>query len=670
MPTKKIIFIFILILNGFIFAQSTEVKYELNSLSFEGNDEISSTSLEYKVFSRQSPIWFWKLLHSVTGLSRGASYFDSTNIPLDLTALKEYYNANGFFDAKFSYDVETDTASKKVDLTYIIKENQQSDYGTLYLFGLKNEPDFILNNFLNDLNIDTTKKFNQDILQKNTDIALNSLLNDGYMFAKYDSTIVYRDSAKNKADINIYYTPGKRYNIDTVIVQKSGEGADLVDNKLISEISGFKKGDFYSLEKMRRNQLRMFRTSLFNSVTLSGMENDTAGNKVPLLINGNIGLLNELSPEIILNNQQNAFNAGLGATYIRKNFFGSARKFTAAASFGIQDLFQVNFGKLIDKFSFRDTTLLGYVDARLTVEQPYLFGRNIYGTWENYITINKQRTYNNNVFGSKLTMEFEMPGYTFVNFLSAFYNVERSNEVYRLYNDSLSTKLISAIGMSIGSTTVDSLLFPSMGYNLSLQVEEANILPYLYSKIGRQVYDGALFYKILATHSFYLAMNEQRNSVFAMKTKIGYIQPYVGDYSGIPINRTFYAGGSNSLRGWSANELVPRNSPVIRGITQQGPNVKGGTFLFEGSMELRYRFLHYYGLAFFTDYGNTWLNYKQFRFDDVAVAIGFGFRYYTLVAPIRIDFGFKFYDPSNKRFIFNNKVLSTFVFNFGIGEAF
>src|SRR3989304_4017384 len=198
MPTKKIIFIFILILNGFIFAQSTEVKYELNSLSFEGNDEISSTSLEYKVFSRQSPIWFWKLLHSVTGLSRGASYFDSTNIPLDLTALKEYYNANGFFDAKFSYDVETDTASKKVDLTYIIKENQQSDYGTLYLFGLKNEPDFILNNFLNDLNIDTTKKFNQDILQKNTDIALNSLLNDGYMFAKYDSTIVYRDSAKNK----------------------------------------------------------------------------------------------------------------------------------------------------------------------------------------------------------------------------------------------------------------------------------------------------------------------------------------------------------------------------------------------------------------------------------------------------------------------------------------
>ena len=191
-----------------------------------------------------------------------------------------------------------------------------------------------------------------------------------------------------------------------------------------------------------------------------------------------------------------------------------------------------------------------------------------------------------------------MPRYTFVNFLSAFYNVERSNEVYRLYNDSLSSKLISAIGLNIGSTTVDSLLFPSRGYNLSLQVEEANILPYGISKVFGGSFDGALFYKLLATYSTYFNMNKERTSVFALKNKRGVIQPYVGDYSGIPINRTFYAGGSNSIRGWRANELVPRNSPVIRGITQQGPNVKGGTFLYEGSAEFRFRFLHYYGLHF------------------------------------------------------------------------
>ena len=176
----------------------------------------------------------------------------------------------------------------------------------------------------------------------------------------------------------------------------------------------------------------MFRTGLFNTITLSGEESDTSGNHVPLRIDGNIGLLNELSPEVILNNQQNdAYNVGLGATYIRKNFLGSARKLTVSSSFGIQDILNVDFGQIFKKFSFRDTTLLGYVDSRVTIEQPYLFGENIYGTWDNYVTINKQSSYNNTIYGTKLTFEFEMPKYTFVNFLSTSYNVEQSNEVYR-----------------------------------------------------------------------------------------------------------------------------------------------------------------------------------------------------------------------------------------------
>ena len=670
MQNKKLILILLFLLNGLLLAQVTEEKYELKNLDFEGNDAISTSALEYKIYSRDSPYWFWKILHSLTGLARGTTYFDSTNIPLDLSALKEYYNANGFFNARFSYKVEVDTSSKTVDLIYYIDENKPSDYGKLSLYGLKNLPGFILKNVNEELDIDTTKQFNQVILQQNIDRALNSLLNEGYMFAKYDSTIVYRDTVKQRADLNIYFTSGKRYTIDSLIVNKTGEGADLVNDQLLKDISGFQVGDFYDLDKMRNNQVRMFRTGLFNTITLSGSERDTIGNQVPLNIDGNIGLLNELSPEVILNNQSRAYNVGLGASYVRKNFLGDARKLTISSSFGIQDIFKVDFGQIFKKFSFRDTTLLGYVDSRITLEQPYLFEQNIYGTWDNYATINKQVNYNNTIYGSKITLEFEMPKYTFVNFLSTSYNIEQSNEVYRTYNDSTSVKLISAIDMNIGSTTVDSLLYPSRGYNLSIQLEEANIFPYLISRISGSSYDGTLFFKILLSHSFYNSMNEKRTSILAVKNKIGVIQTYLGDYAGIPINRTFYAGGATSIRGWAANELVPRNSPVIRGITQTGPSVKGGTVLYEGSTEMRFRFLYNYGVAFFVDYGNTWLNYKQIRLDDIAIAVGFGFRYYTLVAPIRVDFGFKFYDPADHRFIFDKKVFSNFAFNFGIGEAF
>jgi outer membrane protein assembly factor BamA len=104
-----------------------------------------------------------------------------------------------------------------------------------------------------------------------------------------------------------------------------------------------------------------------------------------------------------------------------------------------------------------------------------------------------------------------------------------------------------------------------------------------------------------------------------------------------------------------------------------GPNVKGGTFLLEGSLEYRLRFLENIGTAIFFDYGNTWLGYKNFRFDEVAIATGFGLRYYTEVAPFRIDFGFKFYDPKNKKFLWENwneHFLQNIEFHFGIGEAF
>jgi outer membrane protein insertion porin family len=171
--------------------------------------------------------------------------------------------------------------------------------------------------------------------------------------------------------------------------------------------------------------------------------------------------------------------------------------------------------------------------------------------------------------------------------------------------------------------------------------------------------------------SYYFSIDRRKNSIAAFKFKIGHIQTFYGDYSGIPLNRTFYVGGSNSVRGWHSNQLAPQGTDSVKNV--QGISVKGGTFMVEGSLEYRYRFLQNFGTALFADYGNTWLGYKQFQFDKIAVAVGFGFRYYTEVVPFRIDFGFKFYDPSNKKYVWNNwnpHFMQNIEIHFGIGEAF
>ncbi|MEW6701147.1 MAG: BamA/TamA family outer membrane protein, partial [Bacteroidota bacterium] len=97
----------------------------------------------------------------------------------------------------------------------------------------------------------------------------------------------------------------------------------------------------------------------------------------------------------------------------------------------------------------------------------------------------------------------------------------------------------------------------------------------------------------------------------------------------------------------------------------------GGFFLLEGSLETRNRLFERVGSALFIDYGNTWNGYKEFRLDEVAIAAGFGFRYYSDYLPIRIDFGFRIYDPNDRRSMFKKELWNDVLqFHIGIGEAF
>jgi outer membrane protein assembly factor BamA len=102
------------------------------------------------------------------------------------------------------------------------------------------------------------------------------------------------------------------------------------------------------------------------------------------------------------------------------------------------------------------------------------------------------------------------------------------------------------------------------------------------------------------------------------------------------------------------------------------------------------QFLSAMRVAFFCDAGNVWDKTASIALNNFAIAIGTGLRYNTLFGAIRVDFGFKFYDPyppatadknlplavpSNYSgvWIFNRKPFNfSDVFNieFALGEAF
>ena len=675
-----ILMIVISLLSRNIFAQPGEL-YELSSIDFSGNNEFSDSDLKNVIQSKENPFWLWKFFDSFTPFGSPPVYFDSLVITVDIVSLKSFYAVNGFFETSFSYSYDVDSSSKGVVLNYNISEGNKFTYGKINVHGL-NKLEHLNSQISTYTQLSNTERFNQEKLQRHMSTVLTILKNNGYMLATFDSTLILMDTLMNKTDLEIYFTPGNKYLFNDIRVEKNGEGKDLVSDELIKYVASIEVGQMYNEEEIAKSRLRLARTGLFNSINLKGAIEDTVSNKVPLKINGNIGSMNDLSPEVFIDNEFNTSNIGVGLSYSRKNFFGDARKLTLSTKFKVNDIQNFNFFSSTDG----DSIIQTQVDVRLLLEQPFFFSRGISASLEAYY-----KTYN--IFetrfeneGGRLNLAIDMPTHTFINLLNPYLNLDiLGYDIFSEINDlSLVTtpKSTTAIlGTAVGSTTTNDFFFPIKGYNLNQILELALTRtvatfsgPYIQDSVGVnevRTDDIGFYYKLQTIFSNYMAVSRDNNTVFGLKFKIGYIQTFVGGDELIPPNQTFFAGGANSVRGWRARELVPEKRISFIGVTNPAEdNIRGGTFILEGSFEFRRKFNPDFGYALFLDYGNTWNGYQGIQLDQIALAIGFGLRYYSPFAPFRIDFGWKLWDPQNQISLFERAFWQAFEFHFGIGEAF
>ncbi len=697
----------LLILTASAFAQ-IDKKVELNKINISGNEAISTSDLLQVLVSKESPSWLSQFVNIFSSFGGKAVYFDSSLIQLDIYAMKSLYQSKGYFKVKINSKYEIDTSASDATLNYLIKESNPAYIKSFVVEGIEHiDPEYVdmLNAYAK---VDTTTIYNDALVDEKENYIITFLHDHGFMLAKADKPTVTVDTMKNRVDVLMKFQPGRRYKIGEVITAKTGVGADLVDDQLLKDLVGIKTGSWFSNYDIQRGQVRLFRTNLFNSASVKSVVADTSGNVVPLKISGDIGKMHELSPEILTNNEDNTFNLGIALNFIKKNFFGEARKFTFTTSAVAQ-----NISEFVKNPSFADSAFHGYADIRASIEQPFLFGKPINTKLETYFTTQKKKDqYNSKLYGARLSLDFELPQITYFNSLSAYLNIERAEYNYqapylidltstyfqlqnfdKIYadslakayvNDSLGGHLLSKylnvnIGLNFIANKTNDIFFPSRGYTLSFLIEDGNFFPYALSKIFNYTLTQPAFFKTVVTATFYPSLYESMFNAFGIKFKVGQMFTYYGDKADISLNQRLYAGGSNSVRGWSTRQLVPRESELnlvnpsqedLEAVLAKGA-ATGGFFLMEGSIETRNRLVGEIGSALFIDYGNTWNSPHEFRFSDVAVAAGFGIRYYTNIVPFRLDFGFKIYDPNDTRSIWKKKLWGNLLqIQLGIGEAF
>lgn len=137
----------------------------------------------------------------------------------------------------------------------------------------------------------------------------------------------------------------------------------------------------------------------------------------------------------------------------------------------------------------------------------------------------------------------------------------------------------------------------------------------------------------LSGNHYYQVLTEP-NIVLAGRARVASL---VGtSIDNIPAGERLYAGGGGSVRGYEVDSLGPLDSDN---------DAIGGRSLLEFGVEARWRFWEDYGVVPFLDAGQVYEDsYPDFS-ETIQYAAGLGFRYYSPIGPIRLDFA----HPLNKR---------------------
>lgn len=150
---------------------------------------------------------------------------------------------------------------------------------------------------------------------------------------------------------------------------------------------------------------------------------------------------------------------------------------------------------------------------------------------------------------------------------------------------------------------------------------------------------------------------DEKNSI-AWHVGGGVIYPY-GNSKQTPIQKRFFSGGANSVRGWAIRELGPGSYYFTPSSDTDRDNFyyHSGDIRFDASIEYRSKLFWIIELGAFIDAGNVWTIKKyseqprgKFKFDkfykEIAVAWGLGLRLDFDFVLIRLDGGWKVYNPS------------------------
>ncbi len=558
-----------------LFVKDKKVVHKYHNITIKGNKSIEESTLQNALGVETNGILeFYK---------EDNPKIKDKLLPSLPDALRGFYNSEGFYDANFTIDISDKLVTVDIDedrAVVVSDINISSDYNISKLIILKKGDRFRTKDFINTKNS-----------------IINALLKDGYCSYDLDSK-AFVDLDKARVDLRFILTKGGYCTFGKVTTS----GLDRVGEEVVVSRVRAREGKRFNLELIQDSYKALYALDSFDMV---GIKYDRKYyNVVPVDIK-----LKEITKKNYFMggiSYDTNVGAGVRTEYIRKNFFGDARKLRVRASYSsieqllefahyLPALFHISeyYIDLSSKVGYSNLEYEGFME-----EKGYL---------EAHLSYTNEKLH----IRAGLAME---------NIDISLKDNVNSDKIIKAINDG-SFLLIYPFARFVYDRR-DSKLNPKSGYYIEGNVEygidyDSDASSYLkYTLEGRLIdtFDKLTLSSVL---------------------KVGIVDELTNE---LPESKLFFGGGAYSNRAYGYNRVGVIYSPTRYGL-------EGAYSMVNLSLEANYPIVgDLYG-AIFND--NTMLTVNSYDFSgDILSSAGFGARYITPIGPIKIDIGMNIYDPS------------------------
>ncbi|MFC1798932.1 outer membrane protein assembly factor BamA [Thermodesulfobacteriota bacterium] len=501
----------------------------------------------------------------------------------DVAKLSAFYHNSGYIQAKVS-DPQIDYQKDRIEITIKIEEGQQYEVGEVNVAG---DLIFSPEELKKKLKIVEEKHFNREVLRKDV-LTLTDLYSDeGYAYADI-SPLVKKNEKALTVDITYQIDKRKLVYFERIIIGGNTKTRDKVIRRQLKVY----EQELYKGAALKKGVRNLYRLDYFEDVKVNTSKG-SADDKMILNID-------------VTEKPTGTFSFGGGYSSIETVFVQGA----------------INQRNLFGKGQIAQLKAeLGGRSSRYTISftEPWLFDIPLSAGSDLYNWDYDYDTYVKSSLGGRLRFSYPVFEYTRVRLI---YTYDRA-DIKDVTADA-SQDIKDLEGINLTSSIYTGIHYDSRDRAINATEGSEHRIGLEYAGLGGNIG----FTKITGKTGWYIPL---------FWTTIGFVHAKTGfvfEQSGmmLPDYEKFYLGGPNSVRGFGFQD--------IHLVDEDGAKIGGDKFI-QFNLEYIIPLIKKAGLVgvLFTDAGQVYAKDEDMGFDDLRHSVGYGFRWYSPMGPMRLEWG-------------------------------